>query len=326
MSIELFRQSIKSEHTRRCYDYYLKKYGEDKLSITDPKIVENQIINFILDQKQQGKKFYAISNYVNCVISFYKINDVLVNTKKITRFMPERRRAKTDRSYTHNEIGKMLEIADERMRSVILVLASSGMRIGALPLIRLRNLKDNRMTVYETFGEEYLTFISPECKKAVENYLDMRSRYGETLTDNSLLIREQFDIRDQFQIKKPKQISRDAIQWMIKDIVKRSGVGKDVMLAHGFRKFFTTQLINSKVNPEIREMLLGHKIGLASSYNKPTSDEMMSEYEKAIDNLTIDPANRLQRKVETLTIQKSRLDILEAKYQQLELRTRKTRK
>jgi hypothetical protein len=70
-------------------------------------------------------------------------------------------------------------------------------------------------------------------------------------------------------------------------------------------------------------MLLGHKIGLASSYYKSTSDEMMSEYEKAIDNLTIDPANRLQRKVETLTIEKSRLDILEAKYQQLEQRTRR---
>lgn len=96
------------------------------------------------------------------------------------------------------------------------------------------------------------------------------------------------------------------------------------MLAHGFRKFFTTQLVNSKVNPEIREMLLGHKIGLASSYYKPTSNEMMSEYEKAIDNLTIDPANRLQRKVETLTIEKSRLDILEAKYQQLEHRTRRS--
>ena len=325
MSLELFRQSIKSEHTRRCYDYYLKKYGEDKLSVTDPKKVENQIINFILEQKQQGNRFYAISNYVNCVISFYKINDVLVNTKKVTRFMPERRRVKTDRSYTHEEIGKMLAIADERMRSVILVLASSGMRIGALPLIRLRNLKDNRLTVYETFGEEYLTFISPECRKTVDNYLGMRSRYGETLTVNSPLIREQFDIRDQFQIKKPRQISRDAIQWMIKDIVKRSGIGKDVMLAHGFRKFFTTQLVNSTVNPEIREMLLGHKIGLASSYYKPTSDEMLSEYEKAIDNLTIDPANRLQRKVETLTIEKSRLDVLEAKYQQLERRTRRSR-
>jgi integrase len=325
VSIDLFRESIKSEHTKRCYNYYLKKYGEEKLSVTDPKIVENQIINFILEQKQKGMKFYAISNYVNCIISFYKINDVLVNTRKITRFMPERRRVKSDRSYTHEEIGKMLEIANERMRAVILILASSGMRIGALPSIKLRNLKNNRLTVYETFGEEYVSFITPECKKAVDNYLGMRSRYGETLTDDSFLIREQFDIRDQFQIKKSRQISRDGIQWMIKDIVKRCGIGKDVMLAHGFRKFFTTQLVNSKVNPEIREMLLGHKIGLASSYYKPTVDEIMAEYEKAIDNLTIDPANRLQRKVEILTIEKSRLDILEAKYQQLELRTRRTR-
>lgn len=325
MSIELFKESIRSEHTKRCYEYYLKKYGEHKLSISDPKTVENTLINFILEQKQIGKSFYAISNYVNCIISFYKINDILVNTKKITRFMPERRRIKSDISYNHEEIRKMLEIADERMRAVILILASSGMRVGALPLIKLKNLKGNTLTVYETYGEEYLTFITPECNKAVDDYLDMRSRCGEILKSESLLIREQFDIRDQFQIKNSRQIKRDAIQWMIKDIVKRCGIGNEVMLAHGFRKFFTTQLVNSKVNPEIREMLLGHKIGLASSYYKPTVDEMLSEYGKAIDNLTIDPANRLQRKVETLTIEKSRLDILETKYQQLEQRTRRSR-
>jgi hypothetical protein len=90
------------------------------------------------------------------------------------------------------------------------------------------------------------------------------------------------------------------------------------MIAHGFRKFFTTQLVNSKVNAEIREMLLGHKIGLASCYYRPSVEEMYEEYEKAIDNLTIDPSNRLQRKVETLTIEKSRLDILEAKFKQIE--------
>jgi hypothetical protein len=45
---------------------------------------------------------------------------------------------------------------------------------------------------------------------------------------------------------------------------------------------------------------------------------LQEEYEKAIDNLTIDPSNRLQRKVETLTIEKSRLDILEAKFKQIE--------
>jgi hypothetical protein len=32
-------------------------------------------------------------------------------------------------------------------------------------------------------------------------------------------------------------------------------------------------LVNSKVNPEIREMLLGHKIGLAAAYYRPVFEE-----------------------------------------------------
>ena len=65
-------------------------------------------------------------------------------------------------------------------------------------------------------------------------------------------------------------------------------------------------------------MLLGHKIGLASAYYQPTEQEMFAEYEKAEDNLTIDPANRLQRKIETLTIEKSRLDRIQEKMLKME--------
>ena len=36
---------------------------------------------------------------------------------------------------------------------------------------------------------------------------------------------------------------------------------------------------------------------------------MYFEYEKAIDNLTIDPAMRLRKKVEVLTIEKSKADL-----------------
>jgi hypothetical protein len=43
------------------------------------------------------------------------------------------------------------------------------------------------------------------------------------------------------------------------------------------------------------------------------SYEIYQEYLKAIDNLTIDPANRLQRKMETLTTEKSRIDRIEGK-------------
>ena len=134
--------------------------------------------------KKEGKQSTAIENYVKPVILYYKMNDVILNTRKVNRIMPEKRRIKKDRAYYDSEISKMLEIADERMRVVILLLSSSGIRIGAIQSIRLRNLKDNRLTVYENDKEEYITFITPECKKAIDDYLDMRLRYGEKLEDS----------------------------------------------------------------------------------------------------------------------------------------------
>ena len=68
-----------------------------------------------------------------------------------------------------------------------------------------------------------------------------------------------------------------------------------------------TQAVKSKMNPEIREMLLGHKIGLASAYYRPTEEVMYQEYEKAIDNFTIDPSNRLQRKLDTVQQENSQV-------------------
>jgi integrase len=144
----------------------------------------------------------------------------------------------------------------------------------------------------------------------------MRSRYNEKLNDDSYLIREQFDVKNP---GKPRQVKTLTIERRLIDMAIRLGIrNNQVPIAHGFRKFFTTQVINSRVNPEIREMLLGHKIGLASSYYRPTEQEMLEEYLKAEDNLTIDPANRLRRKIETLTIEKSRLDRIEEKMLKME--------
>jgi len=324
-SVKLFLKSCRSSATKQNYEVSFQKYiefvGENNLFFdNNPRLIEAKIIEFILSLRDEEKSYYAISNYLYPIKAFYRINDIVLNIYKISKFMPERIKVNRDRSYTHEEIDKMLEIADERMRVVILLLASSGIRVGAIPSIKLHNIQDSKVTVYESTNEEYFTFVTPECKKAIDFYLDFRSRYGEKLNDNSYLIREQFDIRNP---GKPRHVIHKTLQWNLRTLAIKCGIRKPktlhyVMVAHGFRKFFTTQLINSKVNSEIREMLLGHKIGLASCYYRPTEEEMYEEYGKAIDNLTIDPANRLQRKIETLTIEKSRLDRIEEKMLKME--------
>jgi len=338
--IKLFEQSIKSEETRRVYIVYLKKWvdylGKKNIMLqSDPRKIEEHIRDFIISMKEQSKSYSAIHNYVSAIIKFYTINDIVLNSNKIYRFMPDKKKSNKDRAYTHQEIHRLLDIADERMRAVILLLSSTGMRIGAIPDLRLRNLERisefaiYKITVYEGFNEEYFTYCTPECTIAIDNYLNMRKRYGEKLGGHSFLIREQFDIRDPFAISKCQKTVSNTLANKIIDLAIRSGIReravltketrhlggrlrKDVAVCHGFRKFFTTELIRKKVNPEIREMLLGHTIGLASAYYKPDDDDFLEEYQNVIDNLTIDPTNRLQRTIETLKIEKSELEMLTA--------------
>jgi hypothetical protein len=44
------------------------------------------------------------------------------------------------------------------------------------------------------------------------------------------------------------------------------------------------------------------------------------EYEKAIDALTIDPANRLLKKIEVLTIEKSKVDLALSQIEEMKKR------
>jgi len=251
------------------------------------------------------------------------MNDIVLNKTKLNKFTGEFTKVKKDRAYTHEEISKLLQIADLRMKVCILLMCSSGLRLGGIPDLKINHLVESKeknippvLTVYAGTNEEYFTFITPECSAVIKEYLDYRARFGEKIVPEAHLIREQFN---DLQGKKPRKITKMAIREIIWHLLKKAGLdNKEVQMTHGFRKFFTTQLIQSKVNPEVREMLLGHKIGLASCYYRPTQEEMYSEYEKAIDSLTINEENRLRRKVEVLTIDQSRLDRLESIVKRLE--------
>jgi site-specific recombinase XerC len=172
--IKLFEQSIRSEYTRRVYITCLKKYLQFSgakmfLQIQNPRKVEEHIISFVISLKKQGKGFSAIHNYVSAICKYYKMNDVYLNTNKINQYLPEFRKSKKDRAYKHIEIQSLLDIADDRFRAVILLLASTGVRIGAIPGLRLRNVEKleseygeiYKITVYEGFNEEYITFCIP---------------------------------------------------------------------------------------------------------------------------------------------------------------------
>lgn len=73
---------------------------------------------------------------------------------------------------------------------------------------------------------------------------------------------------------------------------------KVVSQNHGFRKF--TIMANKRINPEVREILLGRKICLSSYYYRPSESELLEEYSRVVPELTINEENRLSRQVQEL--------------------------
>jgi site-specific recombinase XerD len=86
------REFISVKETRKTYMLLLKKYQEfvakeDVFFKSNPRLIEQKIIEFILHLKQQGKSYAAIRIYLAAVKSFYKINDIFLNDSKISTVM-----------------------------------------------------------------------------------------------------------------------------------------------------------------------------------------------------------------------------------------------
>jgi integrase len=89
----------------------------------------------------------------------------------------------------------LLEVCDERVKALILLLASTGVRIRAIVDLKLQDLVNiptydlYQVKVYSDSNQSYFTFSTPEAAKAINTYLSYRERYGEKLTPKSPVFR-----------------------------------------------------------------------------------------------------------------------------------------
>ena len=331
-----FINSLKSKETKTKYIYLFSKYLEylhlsyDNLADLlkqDIRTIESDIILYMTRLKdQEGYSFASLNTRLAAITLFFTMNDVMINRKKIGKYLGEHIKTIKDRGYTHEEIKKMLDVSDLKFKVFITLMASTGCRVGAIPSLKIRNLKyypDHnyyklyQVTFYENTKSEYYSFTTPECANYIREYLEYRSeRCGEKLTDNSPLIRDDFIIGDMWHIQNPKHLSIFTFNYYLRLILIKTGIRKVIPLTesqtgskknrkivsqnHGFRKFTHTVMANKRINPEIREMLLGHKIGLSSCYYRPSESELLEEYLRVVPELTISDEYRLSKQNQEL--------------------------
>lgn len=300
-----FINSLKSEYTKRNYAYYLKQYMKfhnfteySSLMLTDK---EERIKQFVihLRTKEASKSQFKI--LFATLKNFYEMNDVEnIKWRKLKRYIGEEIPEHEDRCYTHEEIHTLVKNASLKLKAAILLMASSGVRIGAIPTMTICHLEKRgdlyKINVYK--GQkgkgQYYTFCTPECARAIDSYLELRKRCGEKITPTSTspLFRKDFDTDLHEQARNAVHPwSRESIIMALRklsilngllvvDHVNPSGNRKEVKLSHGYRKFFVTTLVNSKISETIISKLTGHTIpnsmGLLQIYPKQTESEKSS--------------------------------------------------
>lgn len=73
-----------------------------------------------------------------------------------------------------------------------------------------------------------------------------------------------------------------------------------------FRKYFETKC-QLKMNHNNTMLLMDYSPGELQNYHKPTKNELLDDYIKAVDLLTINDEFRLKRQIEVIKLDKSKL-------------------
>jgi integrase len=348
-----FLNSLSSEVTRHVYTRGLRffcrfiKVEENNYDVLlewiisrDKKSLESAVIDYILYLKEDKKLApYSVSTYLNPIRHFFKMNDIVsVNWGKVNKFQGKKYCRTQDRPYTREEILRLLEAGTLRDKIMILLMSSGGLRVGALSGITLKDLTQIdrynlfQIKVYAGTEAEYITFCTPETRKYIQEYLDLRTRYGERLIPNSPLLRKHFNTSEpnSAAFQHNKGMSYGGIRNSVLNLLHRSGVRSrrkeinertEVMMDHALRKYFATS--SEGVNPVYIDLLLGHDMGLKSVYSKPTPAQLLEGngdkvlgYIHGIDVLTINDENRLKIKVTEMAAKQDEIMHMRHKYEQ----------
>ena len=342
-----FLYALKAPESRRQYPKRLKVLF-DYIGLVEP--LENQAVEFVKRAKVDSNWAYdcfirfisyqkqrvtkgeiaesTISNYYKAAKLFCEMNDLTLNWKKISRGIPQGRHAANDRAPSLEELRKLAEYPDRRIKPIVSLMVSTGIRIGAFDSMQWKHIipiysndgKEiiaTKLIVYPGDAEEYNALMTPESFNAISAWMSYRASYHEKITEDSWVMRDLWQTTESRYganygvAKYPKQLKHTGVKSLLERAARAQGIFKPLpigvrrrewKIAHGMRKYTNTMMIKAHVNTIVKEYLLGHNLQLDQNYYRPNFEEdVVPEYLKALDLLTINEEFRLQKKVKELT-------------------------
>ena len=265
----------------------------------------------------------SFPNYFVPLKKLFDMNNVVIPWNRVYATYPELDNMPDTDGWTREEIAQILRQARDVLdRALVLVLASSGVRSGALaplnwgdltPVYRVGDklsldpgeggeVACAILEVYRGTSESYTAFITPEAFKALQDYGRAWSKHAgrQARPKDPIFVRMR---------GMPLRMERGGLRQRMEKMLEKSelrgesrqGKRYRVPLLHGFRRFFNKTTKDAPTpdtaGMQIRtEYMMGHRgVGpLDRNYYKTNVLDLAAAYVMAVPDLTIDDADRVR--------------------------------
>ena len=301
--------ATKSNFTRGLFQY-CKTLGTDPEALLQEResevLAQDKKIRFHAEDRFrgffkefQGKKSVA---YIagTSVRSFYSYHRYPLQEKMMTY----RRSGAMDYIPSSEEVLKMYLAVEQlnrattkRDRAIVLLFAETGLRPQTIAKLRYKNIADEfeadklPMAIHigadnSKCGVESVSFILEDAKSALKEYLEERKAKGEVITSESLLFASFVD-RDT-----PSPNNIVALMSKLGRLAELPNHGQYHFRGYNLRKRFQTIMEARKVPLNWVDLLMNHipRGADASSYSRPSVEQLRSAYQSAAQDLIILPA------------------------------------
>jgi integrase len=258
-------------------------------------------IDQFIDKALENYAHGTVRNFLFGIKKWFELSGVKVDWARI-EFPSSAETSESDRAPSKEDLKNLLNHASRaRDRAAIMVLSSSGLRVGTMLSLRVGDVdfenypdvakirverRRGRKFVGKRRGGQgkmFFTWITEEAKKALSEYLEGRRRAGETLKHDSPLF--------EGSQRKGKFVTLENFERVWYRLLKRAGLdeksNRQYMLhVHTLRKYFRSNCVG--VDPSYREAWMGHKGGyLDESYFRAEEKEHLAQYRLAAPHLMI---------------------------------------
>lgn len=321
-------QSTAGGYTSAVYSFLDFIYGKQRIGIrvtTEEKVKYEKLVDKYLKAKRnysEDMAGFVISlqtrpplsarqtfTFTKEFFNHYNLELPAKDMKFIRHKLPKGNVRTIEKDMDTETIRTILQHLDVKGKALVLVLASSGMRINEALTVTLDDLDLNTKPAIITIrgentknGDNRITFLSAEAVQAVNEWLKVRSEYIRTSAKrNNGLVKSGrgshktgdddgrlFPFSDQNAsalwdnaLGKANLFSRDKT------------TNRKQLHYHQFRKFFISQL-SLIISKEIPETLAGHNGYLSGSYRRYTKSQLAEEYLKGQHLITIQAPKELR--------------------------------